>query len=147
MWRMRRGRRWISSQCDYFLRRATNRRKFCSLQLHIPSHHDSDHHAIITNVRAGSATKIAAYQKWMAKFPLKLPSGTHDKLCALYEELRLNVMAPPKWAQPRNSWISAPTWVLIDKKAMLRQQGKLLKQMSHLIGWQIVTGLRGDRRQ
>jgi hypothetical protein len=30
-WRMRRGRRWITSQCDYFLGRATNRRKFCSL--------------------------------------------------------------------------------------------------------------------
>ncbi len=28
-WRMRRGRRWVTSQCDYFLRWATNHRKFC----------------------------------------------------------------------------------------------------------------------
>jgi hypothetical protein len=28
MWRMRREGRWISSQCDYFLGRETNRRRF-----------------------------------------------------------------------------------------------------------------------
>jgi hypothetical protein len=42
-WRMRRGRRWVTSQCDYFLGRATNRRKFCSVHLRIPYNHDSDH--------------------------------------------------------------------------------------------------------
>jgi hypothetical protein len=40
MWRIRRGKRWMISQCDYFLGRATNRRKFCSVQLHTPNHHD-----------------------------------------------------------------------------------------------------------
>jgi hypothetical protein len=30
-WRMKRGRRWVTSQCDYFLGQATNRRKFCSI--------------------------------------------------------------------------------------------------------------------
>jgi hypothetical protein len=34
--RMRRGRRWISSQCDYVLGRATERRKYCSVRLHSP---------------------------------------------------------------------------------------------------------------
>jgi hypothetical protein len=36
---------------------------------------------------------------------------------------------------------------LIDKRAMLRQQGKLPQQALHLIGQQIVAGLKGERRQ
>jgi hypothetical protein len=62
-----------------------------------------DHRAIITNIRAGSATRMAAYRKRMAKFPLKLPSGPQDELCAMFKGLQLNGLAPPKRAQPRNS--------------------------------------------
>ena len=85
---------------------------------------------------------MAAYRKRIAKFPLKLSHGPLDELCTLYEELRLDVLAPPKRAQPRNSWISAPTWGLIDRRAMLQRQGKLLKRMSRLLGLQIASGLR-----
>ncbi len=34
-WRMRRGKRWVTSQCDYVLGRATNRRKYCSVCLRL----------------------------------------------------------------------------------------------------------------
>jgi hypothetical protein len=91
--------------------------------------------------------RMAAYQKRMVKFPLKLPSGPQDELCTLSEGLRLDVVAPPKRAQPRNSWISAPTWGLIERRAVLRQQGKLSKRMSRLLGQRIASGLKGDRRQ
>ena len=90
---------------------------------------------------------MAAYRKRIAKFPLKLPCGPLDELCTLYKELRLDVMVPPKRAQPRNSWISVPTWGLIDRRAMLHRQGKLSKRMYRLLGWQITSGLKGDRRQ
>jgi hypothetical protein len=91
--------------------------------------------------------RMAAYRKRMAKFPLKLPSGPQDELCTMFEGLRLDVVAPPKRAQPRNSWISAPTWALIDRRETLRQQGKLLKRMTCLLGRQIASGLKGDRQQ
>jgi hypothetical protein len=55
-------------------------------------------------------------------------------------------VALPKRAQPRKSWISTPTWALINKRAMLRQQGKLLKQASRCIDRQIAAGLMGDRQ-
>ncbi len=48
MYRMKRGRRWVTSQCDYFLCRATDRRKFCSVCLCHPFNHISDYQAIIT---------------------------------------------------------------------------------------------------
>jgi hypothetical protein len=60
-WRMRRGRRWISSQCDYLLSWRADHRKFCRIPLQTPFNHDSDHHAIITRIRVGSATKMATY--------------------------------------------------------------------------------------
>jgi hypothetical protein len=143
---MRRGRRWISTQCDYFLGRVTDRRKYRSIWLRIPNHHDSDHRAIVTNICVGNATKMVAYRKQMDKFPVKLPRGPQDELCTLFEELQLNVVAPPKQVQPCNSWINAQTWALIDKRAMLWQQGKLPQQVSHLIRRQIMAGLKGDRR-
>ncbi len=40
--------------------------------------------------------------------------------------------------------ISCP-WVLINKRAALRQQGKLSQLATHLIGRQITAGLKGDR--
>jgi hypothetical protein len=38
-------------------------------------------------------------------------------------------------------------WALINKRAMLRQQGKLPQKVLRLIGQQILAGLKGDRRQ
>jgi hypothetical protein len=144
-WRMRRGRRWVTSQCDYFLGRATNSRKFCSVCLRTPFNHDLDHCAIITEICAGSKTKMTAYCKQMARFPITLPRGPQDKLTTLFGELRLDVEAPPLRAQSCNQWISAPTWALIDKRAAMRQQGKLMQQAACLIGRQITAGLKGDR--
>jgi hypothetical protein len=146
-WRMRRGRRWVTSQCDYFLGRATDRRKLCSVCLRTPYNHVSDNQAIITTICAGNAAKMTAYWKRLEKFPVKLPRGPQDELTTLFEELRLDVVAPPTWAQPRNQRISAPTWAFINKRAALRQQGKLLQQAPHLIGRQIAAGLKGDHAQ
>ncbi len=118
-WRMRRGSRWVTSQCEYFLGRATNHRKFCSVCLHTPYNHNSDHQAILTKICVGSATKITAYWKRLAKFPVKLPQGPQDKLTTLFVELCLDVAAPSTQAQPRIQWIFAPTWALIGKRAAL----------------------------
>jgi hypothetical protein len=42
-WRMKIGRRWVTSHCDYFLGRTTDHRKFQSIRLHTPYNHVSDH--------------------------------------------------------------------------------------------------------
>jgi hypothetical protein len=118
-WRMKRGRRWVASQYDYFLGQVTDRRKFCSVCLRTPYNHVSVHRAIITKFHVGSATKMTAYWKLLAKFPIRLPRGPQDELTTLFKDLRLDVMAPPMRAQPCNQWISAPTWELINKRAAL----------------------------
>ena len=63
---------------------------------------------------------MMAYCKWLARFPIKFPWGPQDKLTTFFKEHRLDVEAPPLRAQPRNKLISAPTWVLINKRAALQ---------------------------
>jgi hypothetical protein len=45
-WRMRRGGRWISSQCNYFLGRETNCRRFQCVSIQMPLYY-SNHHALV----------------------------------------------------------------------------------------------------
>ena len=50
-WRMRRGRRWISSQCDYVLARETDRgRWFRRVSVRQPFCHNSDHRALVAEI-------------------------------------------------------------------------------------------------
>jgi hypothetical protein len=50
-WRMRREGRWISSQCDYFLGRETDRRRFRGINIRMPHYH-SDHRALVAVIYA-----------------------------------------------------------------------------------------------
>jgi hypothetical protein len=138
-WRMRRGRRWISSQCDYFLGRATNRTRYCSICLCTSNCHDLDYCAIITKICKGSEKRMSAYCKQMEKILIKLPWGPQEELCTLFEKLHLDVQAPSKQDCPCNQWIFTTTWALINKRAMLRQVGNLGQLEACLIGRQICT--------
>jgi hypothetical protein len=46
-WQMRRRRRWVSSQCDYFLGRATDLERFWGVSIRMPFCHDSNHPALV----------------------------------------------------------------------------------------------------
>jgi hypothetical protein len=75
-WRMRRGRRWVSSQCDYVLGRATNLGQWIRhVSVRTPYCHDSDHRAIVAEIHAGGGREMATYQKRCRRFPLKIPRG------------------------------------------------------------------------
>ncbi len=124
-WRMRQGGRWVSSQCDYFLRREIDRRRFCSVALRMPCHHDSDHCAVVAKICSGAEKKLKAYRRRFSKFQIRLPRGPQGKLETLFEVLCLDVAPPPKRERPKNQWISDSTWVLIDQRAALRRAGKL----------------------
>ena len=139
----------VTSQCDYFLGQATNRRKFCRVCLCLCTSykHDSDHRAIIIEIHVGTATKMTSYCKQMARFPIAPLQGPQDKLTTLFKELHLDVEALPLQAQPHNQWISALTWMLIDKRAAPHQQVKLTQQAARLIGRQITVGLKSNHEK
>jgi hypothetical protein len=63
-WRMRRGRRWVSSQCDYVLGRATDLGRWIwRVSVQMPYCHDSDHRAIVAEIRTGGGREMATYQR------------------------------------------------------------------------------------
>jgi hypothetical protein len=100
-WRMRRGGRWVSSQCDYFLGREINRRRFCNISLWMPSQHDSDHCAIIAKFYSGDEKKMKAYWQRCHRFPIKLPHGPQRELETLFEKLCMDVVPPLKRRDPK----------------------------------------------
>ncbi len=61
-WRMRRGRQWFSSQCDYILGRATDLRPFWCVSVQMPFCHDSDHCALVAKICAGGGEEMKKYR-------------------------------------------------------------------------------------
>jgi hypothetical protein len=146
-WRMRQGGRWVSSQCDYFLRREINHRRFCNISLRMPSHHDSDHCAIIAKYYSGDEKKMKAHRQQRHHFLIKLPRGPPRELETLFEKLCVDIAPPPERERPKNRWISNGTWMLINHQAALRQAGKLNQCRSHVIGRQIKAALASNPKQ
>jgi hypothetical protein len=94
-WRMRWGGSWVSSQCNYFLGREIDHRRFCSVALRMPCPHDSDHRAVVAKIYSGAEKKLKAYRECFSKFPIRLPQGPQGELETMFEELRLDIAPPP----------------------------------------------------
>ena len=108
-WRMRRGGRWVSSQCDYFLGRATDLGRFWRVSVRLPFCHDSDHRALVAKIRAGGGREMKKYRRRYRCFPLRVPSEPHTELVGAYEELRRDVIPPPKGnARPTDGFRISP---------------------------------------
>ncbi len=100
-WRMRRVRRWVSSQCDYVLGRATNLGRWSRrVSVRTPFCHDSDNRAIVAEICAGGGREMAKYRKRYRCFPLKIPRGPRTELVSKYKELCLDVIPPPRVGAP-----------------------------------------------
>ncbi len=101
--RMKRGRRWISSQCNYILGRVTNLGQwFRRVSIRMPFCHNSNHCALVAKIPAGGGREMAKYRKRYQRFPLKIPWGPCTELASKYKELRLNVIPPPVRERPAN---------------------------------------------
>jgi hypothetical protein len=75
-WRMRREGRWISSQCDYFLGRETDRRRFWRVSVRMPRYH-SDHRALVAVIYAeggGGIKAVPTEDAAISPFPPQWPS-------------------------------------------------------------------------
>ena len=90
------GRRWISSQCDYVLGRATNLgRWFRRVSVQMPFCHNSNHRALLAEICAGGGKEMKKYQKAHQCFPFRIPQGPPTVLVGKYEEIRIDVIPPP----------------------------------------------------
>jgi hypothetical protein len=143
-WQMRREGRWISSQCDYFFGRETNRQRFRRISVWMPCYY-SDHHALVTAIHAGGGEELKRYHQRMQRFPITLPRGPQKQLNAEYEELQRDVVRPPLRERPANSWITAKMWKLVNHRAMLRRKGMLSQTTACGLGRQLKSRLAADR--
>jgi hypothetical protein len=133
-WRMRRGRWWVSSQCDYVLGGATNLGQWIPrISVRTPFCHDSDHRAIVAEICTGGGREMAKYRKRYRCFPLKIPRGPRAELVSKYEELHLDVIPPPMRERPANRWILDKTWAAVDKRATIHRKGHLTTYYAR--GW------------
>jgi hypothetical protein len=147
-WRMRRGRRLVSSQCDYVLGRATNLGRWIRrVSVQTPYCHDFDHRAIVAEICAGGGREMATYRKRCRCFPLKIPQGPRAELVSKYEELRLDVIPPPVRERPANQWISDKTWAAVDKRATMHRRGHLTTYYARRMGREIKSLLAADCKQ
>ncbi len=147
-WRMRRGRHWVSSKCNYILGRTTNLgRWFWCVSVRIPFCHNSDHRALVAKICTGEGKEMTKYQKRNCRFPLQTPRGPHTELVAKYKELRLNLIPPPVRERPANQWILDKTWAVIDKRATSRRQGHLTTHVARWMGRKIKAFLAVDHKQ
>jgi hypothetical protein len=140
---MRREGRWISSQCDYFLGRETDRRRFWCISVRMPCYH-SDHRALVAVIYAEGGEELKRYRRRTQRFPLSLPRGPRTQLDAGYEELLQHVVQPPPRERPANKWITDATWKVVNYRAMLRRKGMLSQAAARNLGQKIKACLKAD---
>jgi hypothetical protein len=143
-WWMRREGRWISSQCNYFFGRETDRRRFQCVSVRMP-HYYSDHRALVAVIHTGGGGELKRYHQRTQRFPISLPRSPRKHLDAEYEELQQDVVCPPLRERPANSWITTKTWKLINHRAMLRRKGMLSQTAARGLGRQVKAQLAADR--
>jgi hypothetical protein len=102
MWRMRWAVRWVSTQCDYSPGREIDCRKFCSISLQKPSHHNSEHCTIVAKIYSGDEKKVEGLPTAHHCFLIKLPWGPQGEIETLFEELCMDVAPPLEKERPKN---------------------------------------------
>ena len=109
-WRMRRLGRWISSSPDYFLCRASSRKKFKNVALRQPRGSNSDHRAIVAEIYSDTPKRLKRYRRRRQQFPVRLPKvGPRTEMETQFETLRASTIKPPPRQWKSNAWISEDT--------------------------------------
>jgi hypothetical protein len=73
------GGKVVSLQPDYSMAREVDTKAFRSVGFWQPRFHDSDHHAVVTNILRGRKGRLKKYRRSRQKFPLQLaPLGEQD---------------------------------------------------------------------
>ncbi len=142
-WRMRREGIWISSQCNYFLGRETDRRRFRRISIQMPCYH-SDHRALVAVIYSEGGEDLKRYRRRTQRFPVSLPCGPRTQLDAGYEELLQHVVRPPPRERPANKWITDATWKVVDYRTLLRRKGMLSQAAARNLGRKIKVCLKAD---
>ena len=145
-WRQRRLGRWISSKPDYAITTPRGRKRVRRVRIVWPRHHDSDHRAIILNLKRGNIRRLRKYRRQLQTFPLT-PARPLTEPENVFEALKASVERPKPRELQSNGWISTETWDLIDRRAALRKYGSLTQRVERQLGRRIKQSLKSDRQE
>ena len=112
--------RVVRSQTDYILE--SNCRIFQNMSVWEPRH-NSDHFMVVGCLHGASPREHSHYLGCSTHLPLRLPGRqTRTRAHKLFAEFWRVVLKPNKWTARHNSWISAETWRLVNKRVSTRQE-------------------------
>ena len=154
-WRQRRGipgsgqKQWPRSKPDYFLFREKDRRRIKYCRWIQPRHHDSDHRALVADIRARPGETTRYVEGWV-RLPVQPPTPhpppeEQTKGEKLFAELSAAVEEVPRRERKSCEWIRDGTWRLLDQRASLRKQGRLLMVQGQRLGRRIRASFQSDR--
>jgi hypothetical protein len=106
-------------QPDYFMARAGDKRHFRRVGFKSPRHHDSDHRAVVAQVRMGRTQALLKYWKEYRRSPLQLQTGPQDELETVFEGLKATCKLPPPRKRQGNELILEGAWAFVNKRAQL----------------------------
>ena len=146
-WRQRQLGRWISSKPDYLLAPPCVRKRLRVARPRQLRHHDTDHRAIVAKLWVrGGRRGMENYRRKARRNPLlnglRRPLRRSEQL---FEELRHTVARREQRSHPRNAWISARTWALVDNRTRLRRNGSLTGRACRQSSRRISASFQTDR--
>jgi Reverse transcriptase (RNA-dependent DNA polymerase) len=146
-WRHFREGRWVISTCDYVLSDCS-RKQFQRVRITDPRHYDSDHYAVSFSLHQHAPRQHTKYLRCRRTFPLHIKPQHVTDSDQLLHAIPIRLKHNRHQTQPRASWISDYSWVLIDRRAALRRlghqpQSDILRNINNAVR----KSIRRDRRR
>jgi len=143
-WRQKRDGVIHGSEYDHILTNA--RGAFTNCQIKIPRF-DTDHSLLVGTLRLESVKHHRRYVRSRGTYPVRPPGPLErNRADGLLDDLReaAKKEVPDKRETRNNSWISEPTWRLVDQKAAARRRGE--SATLRVLKKSVRRALRKDRK-
>ena len=130
----------VRTQTDYIL--GSDCRVFHNVAIRDPRH-NSDYFIVVGDLCGAYLREHSNYLRSRIRLPL-CPTGrkTRTRADKLFSELRCSVPKPDKQLACHNSWISAETWRLVDKRVSTRRYPGQYHQRLTRLGRSIQDSLK-----
>jgi len=140
-WYMRREGVLHGSICDQLC--STETKSFVNCQILTPRL-DTDHFALVGTMKLDTEQQHRRYVRSRKRYPIKTQKPEEmNQADEILEELRSHATDREKTDGRSNSWISDPTWRLIDQRTASRKIGN--QTTTRQLGRQVKRALHGDR--
>ena len=109
--------------------------------------HKSDHFMVVECLRGAYPRERSHYLGHSMRLPLHPPGHqTRTRADKLFTELWCAIPKLEKWEARHSLWISAETWILVDKRVSTRREPGRYQRILQQLGRDIRAMLKEDRQ-